>query len=196
MLYRWCEHEGDATKGAWQAFMNIGDGKTASSPLRAKPLVMFRANIDEYVMNRDRLLDSAVGAALDLSCGYSETSCRSLEMPGRSVWQETIDWLDRAHQKGRLTPHDVTTGTQLATIVTGGDIEAGTSMSENDICALERKGFISLAKTKETRARIEFMLEHGRPLRNWFLVQWVGDLLLRQKPGRLAHAGLFLAPRR
>ena len=31
-----------------------------------------------------------------------------------------------ARDKGRLTPHDVTTATQLAMIVTGGDIDAGT----------------------------------------------------------------------
>jgi 3-hydroxyacyl-CoA dehydrogenase len=39
-------------------------------------------------------------------------------------------------------------------------------LSENDICALERKAFLTLAKTPETRARVEHMLKHGSPLRN------------------------------
>ena len=39
-------------------------------------------------------------------------------------------------------------------------------MNEDEICALERKAFLTLARTEETRARIEFMLEHGSPLRN------------------------------
>ena len=63
-------------------------------------------------------------------------------------------------------PHDVTTATQIAMIVTGGDMDAGVEQSEADLFALERKAFLTLAKTKETRARIEFMLEHGSPLRN------------------------------
>ena len=48
----------------------------------------------------------------------------------------------------------------------GGDVDAGTMMSEEDICGLERRAFLSLAKTSETRARVEHMLDHGSPLRN------------------------------
>ena len=87
-------------------------------------------------------------------------------MPGRDVWQAMQDWLAKALEKGFLMPHDVTTNTQLAMIVTGGDVNAGTEMSENDLFALERRAFLTLAKTNETRARIEYMLEHGTPLRN------------------------------
>jgi 3-hydroxyacyl-CoA dehydrogenase len=134
--------------------------------LEAEPLAMFRDRTDDYVMNRDRLLHTAVNAALDLSDGYSAVRNKPLSMPGREVWQEMIDWLERALKKGKLTPHDVTTGSQIAMIVTGGDVNGGTIMNENEICALERKGFLTLAKTEETRARIEFMLQHGRPLRN------------------------------
>jgi hypothetical protein len=39
-------------------------------------------------------------------------------------------------------------------------------MSEADILSLERKAFITLAQTGETRARISHMLEYGSPLRN------------------------------
>ena len=51
-------------------------------------------------------------------------------------------------------------------IVTGGDVDSGTLLDENEIFALERKAFLTLAKTKETKSRIEFMLKHGSPLRN------------------------------
>jgi 3-hydroxyacyl-CoA dehydrogenase len=165
-LYRWIEREGDVTKGAWQAFMNIGYGKTAKSPLEAEPLAMFREGVDSYVMNRDRLLDTAIGIVREMANDYSTERRQPLAMPGRAVWQEMIDWLKKTQSKGYLTPHDVTTGTQIAMIVTGGDVDAGTAMSEEDICALERKAFLRLAKTPETRARIEHMLNHGSPLRN------------------------------
>jgi len=166
MLYRWYEHTGDIDKAAWNAFMNIGYGKTARSPLEAKPLAMFREGVDGYVMNRDRLLDTAMSAVRELSAGYKAASRAPLAMPGREVWTEMSDWLQKAHSKGHLTPHDVTTGTQIAMIVTGGDIDAGTELEENDLFALERKAFITLGQTDQTRARIEFMLEHGSPLRN------------------------------
>jgi 3-hydroxyacyl-CoA dehydrogenase len=75
-------------------------------------------------------------------------------------------WLERAAAKGHLTPHDVTTGAQIAMIVSGGDVDAGAVMNEADICALERKAFLTLAKTPATKARVEHMLNHGSPLRN------------------------------
>jgi 3-hydroxyacyl-CoA dehydrogenase len=165
-LYRWVEREGDVSKGAWQAFMNIGYGKTARSPLEAEPLAMFREGIDSYVMNRDRLLDTAMDVALDMANNYSTEKRESLAMPGRDVWNEMIEWLNKAAAKGHLTPHDVTTGTQIAMIVTGGDVDAGAMMSEEEICALERLAFLTLAKTPETKARIGHMLNHGSPLRN------------------------------
>ncbi len=166
MLYRWTELKGDSIQGAWETFMNIGYGKTAKSPLEAEALAMFRPEVDSFVMNRDRLLNTAVTIGLEMAADYSPTPRDTLQMPGLEVWQEMTEWLNKAHDKGYLTPHDVTTGTQLAMIVTGGDVPAGTEMSENDLFALERKAFVSLAKTAETRARVEHMLTFGSPLRN------------------------------
>ena len=146
--------------------MNIGYGKTARSPLEAEPLAMFRAGVDDYVMNRDRLLDTATREALAMANGYKVQRRTPLAMPGRDVCAEMVKWLEKAHEKGHLTPHDVTTGAQIAMIVTGGDVDTGTELTENDLFGLERKAFVTLGRTIETRARIEFMLEHGTPLRN------------------------------
>ncbi len=101
-----------------------------------------------------------------MSDGYTPSHREPLQMAGREVWQAMKDWLQETREKGHLTPHDVTTGSQIAMIVTGGDVDARTTLTENDICALERKAFVTLAKTKETKARIKHMLEHGSPLRN------------------------------
>jgi len=165
-LYRWVESTGDETRAAWKTFMNIGYGKTARSPLEARSMAMYRDDIDEYVMNRDRLLDRAVEAALDLSAAYAPQRHGTLTMPGRGVWAEMQAWLGKKQQQDILTTHDVRTGTQIAMIVTGGDIDAGTPLSEDEIMGLERKAFLSLAKTTETKARIVHMLRYGSPLRN------------------------------
>jgi 3-hydroxyacyl-CoA dehydrogenase len=146
--------------------MNIGYGKTARSPLEAEPLAMFRKDVDGYIMNRDRLLATACREARAMAEGYRVQRRSPIAMPGREVFAEMIAWLEKARTKGQLMPHDVTTGTQIAMIVTGGDVAAGTELSENDLLALERRAFGALAASKETRARIEFMLEHGTPLRN------------------------------
>jgi 3-hydroxyacyl-CoA dehydrogenase len=76
------------------------------------------------------------------------------------------EWLQKTHEKGHLTKHDVTTGTRVAMVVTGGNVDADTLMTEDEIFALERKAFLELAETPETLARIRHMLENGGPLRN------------------------------
>ena len=172
MLHRWTDkHDGDVTKAAWDTFMNIGYGTTARSPLEAVPLCMFRKDIDTYLMNRDRLLPAAIDAVQAMSDGYSASRRPGLSMPGRETWRDMQDWLGKAHAKGHLTPHDVTTGTQIAMIVTGGDIDAGTELCENDLCALEREAFVSLCKTAETRARLGHLLQTGSPLRKLVILE-------------------------
>ena len=166
MLHRWSAREGDVVKGAWKTFMQTGYGRTARSPVEAEPLCFFRESVDEYIMNRDRLLHTARRSIDALRRDYSPVRRDSLPMPGREVWREMLAWLEKAHADDKLTRHDVTTGSGIAMIVTGGDIDPGTEMSEHDLCALEREAFLWLAKTDETRARIEHMLEYGTPLRN------------------------------
>ena len=107
-----------------------------------------------------------MSALANMAADYRVVERTPLAMPGREVWAEMREWLQETHKKGFLTPHDVTTGAQIAMIVTGGDLDAGTRLSENDLFALERKAFITLGNTVQTKDRIQFMLKHGTPLRN------------------------------
>jgi len=129
-------------------------------------MAMFLDGTDEHVMNRDRILDAAVKATKVLSKNYQIQHRPDLKMTGRDVWNDMKVWLKQAHDKGYLTPHDVTTGVQIAMIVTGGDINSGELVSEDQLFSLERKAFINLAQTEETRKRIKHMLDFGVPLRN------------------------------
>jgi 3-hydroxyacyl-CoA dehydrogenase len=166
MLYRWYARHGDINKAAWDTFMNTGYGRTARSPLEAAPLAMYRPGRDTYLMNRDHLLREAIDSVGKLATSYKPGERQPLAMPGTRTWQQMREWLDRAHAKGQLSAHDVTTGSEIAMIVTGGDVDEHTVLSDSEICALERKAFLTLARTAETRARIEQMLHTGRPLRN------------------------------
>jgi len=48
----------------------------------------------------------------------------------------------------------------------GGDVEAGGMVDEQWLLDLERKNFMELLAMDKTRARVEYMLKNGKPLRN------------------------------
>ncbi|KAG1651236.1 hypothetical protein GQR58_027373 [Nymphon striatum] len=93
-------------EASWKTFMCIGYGRTASSPVLAKQLAMLRDS-DDYLMNRDRLLPSALDYINNGSSTSSGESAKAthydrptLTMPGREVYQEMAEWLDKGHAKG------------------------------------------------------------------------------------------------
>jgi len=170
-LYRWVDQLScgdDITKAAWKAFMSLGYGRTASSPLLAKKLAMLRPN-DTFEMNRDRLFDKAFEAidnAAGPDSGQVAFNRPALSVPGEAVFHEMVEWLKEHHGKGMFTPHDVVVGTEMARIVTGGEVAVGTVLSEQDFYDAERSSFLRLVATQATRERINTMLDSGKPVRN------------------------------
>jgi 3-hydroxyacyl-CoA dehydrogenase len=166
-LYRWKEKlnadDSDISEAAWKAFMNIGTGKTCSSPQLAKDEAMLRQS-DTFLMNRDRLLDTAVELVHQGKVVHHERP--DLHMPGRDSFSKMTDWRDKAHASGKITEHDSVVGRAVATVVSGGDIEPGTLWSEQDLFDAERRVFVELAKTEATQARINSMLDTGQTVRN------------------------------
>ena len=164
-LYRWIEKkDGDVTAAAWEAFYALGFGKTASSPIHARDLAMLREN-DRYVNNRDRLFSEAMAAIKD---GSEQVSFERglIAMAGKPVFEEMIAWAENMHAKGKLFAHDVFVSTEIARIVTGGEIEPGTKWSEQDLYDAERRAFLTLAKTPQTQERIRTLLDNGKAVRN------------------------------
>lgn len=168
MLYRWVEKlgcgHGDVTDASWKAFMNIGYGRTATSPILAHGLAMLREN-DRFEMNRDRIYRQAV-RALNTHPEQKPFSRPVLSMPGTPVFGKMVDWLEKAGQEHKLTAHDIVVGTQIARIVSGGEVEPGAGWSEQDLLNAERNAFNVLVQTDGTRRRIDHMLDFGKPLRN------------------------------
>jgi 3-hydroxyacyl-CoA dehydrogenase len=162
MLYRWTEKLNDTQKGAWKSFMNIGLGRKANSPQEADALSMRRPG-DTFQMNRDRILDAALST---IGATKKAAKREPLALSGAEHYQEMLEWLEVNHKKGMLTPHDVTVGTEIGRVMSGGECPAGTVFSEQDILNAERSSFIRLAQTQETQARIVAMLDNGITLRN------------------------------
>ena len=164
-LYRWIDKkDGDVTAAAWEAFMSLGYGKTASSPLHARDLAMLRGN-DRYVNNRDRLFLESVAAIKD-NAEQQSFARDPIEMPGKPVFEELVAWAEDMHQKGKLFAHDVTVSTEIARIVTGGDVPPGTALSEQDLYDAERSAFLRLVQTPQTQERIRTLLDDGKAVRN------------------------------
>ncbi len=70
-------------------------------------------------------------------------------------------------KSGKATPHDVIVSDSLARVLSGGDTADWTRpLSEDALLTLEREEFMRLVRTPGTIARIEHMLETGKPLRN------------------------------
>jgi 3-hydroxyacyl-CoA dehydrogenase len=67
---------------------------------------------------------------------------------------------------GFATDYDAEIGGVIADIICGGDVPAGTLVSEQDFLDLERDGFMRLCRNPKTVARIQHMLKTGKPLRN------------------------------
>jgi len=166
-LYRWIELlqcGDDISAACWKAFMNLGYGKTATSPVIARKQAMLRAH-DRFVINRDRILGEAI-KAIDDKDGQVAFERPDLTMPGRPLFEEMVKWLQDSRDKGLFTPHDVNVGSEMARIVTGGDIEPGTVWSEQDFYDAERRSFLTLVASAATRERINSMLDAGSPVRN------------------------------
>ena len=55
---------------------------------------------------------------------------------------------------------------KLANVLTGGDVDLNTLVTEQYILDLEREAFLSLCGEAKTQERMKHMLDTGRPLRN------------------------------
>ena len=74
----------------------------------------------------------------------------------------------RLHAFGR--PEDLSVGAAIATliaeVVCGGDVDAGSLVSEEYLMAMERDRFCALLDHPKTQERIMGMLSTGKPVRN------------------------------
>jgi 3-hydroxyacyl-CoA dehydrogenase len=117
-------------------------------------------------MNRDRLLADAKAKALALVEGYRAPEKTAIALPGRSARLAMQIVVDGLRLRGAATPHDGVVTDQLAVVLSGGDTDVTATLTDDDLLRLEREAFMTLIKHPATLARLEHMLETGKPLRN------------------------------
>jgi 3-hydroxyacyl-CoA dehydrogenase len=168
MLRRWAENP-RAPKGPMppvaKAFEMISTAQVAKSAFEAKEMLLLR-QADGITFNRDRLLADAKARALAMVEGHAPPESRPLRLPGASGRAALRLAVEQQAALGRVTPHDRVVCDALAETLTGGRRDHTEETPETEVLALERKGFMALLRTPATLARVEHMLETGRPLRN------------------------------
>jgi len=150
-----------------RAFETIAMAKVATSGDEARHLG-FLSTDDSISMNADRLIADAKKEVLALAAsGYVQpqqrTDILALGNPALATLKLGVHLMKRA---GYISDHDALIGEKLARILTGGDLNHSTRVSEQYLLDLEREAFLSLIGTRKTQERMAHMLKTGKPLRN------------------------------
>lgn len=150
-----------------KAFETIGLAKVAKSAQEAKE-VKYLKDSDGITMNRDRLLFDAKQKALELAKDYeAPRPVEEIRLPGASGKLALDLAVSDLRKSGKATPYDITVSSAVASVLSGGDKgDWTTPLHEDDLYKLERDEFMKLVKHEGTQARVEHMLETGKPLRN------------------------------
>lgn len=150
-----------------RAFETIALAKVATSAEEARTLGFLAAD-DTISMNGDRLIADAKKEVLALAAtGYVEPQPRTdILALGNSALATLKLGIHQMKRAGYISDHDALIGEKLARILTGGDLNHPTRVSEQYLLDLEREAFLSLAGTRKTQERLAAMLKTGKPLRN------------------------------
>ncbi|MDT7806490.1 MAG: 3-hydroxyacyl-CoA dehydrogenase, partial [Acidobacteriota bacterium] len=150
-----------------RAFETIALAKVSTSAEEARGYGYLREE-DSISMNADRLIADAKQQVLALAqAGYTQprerTDILAMGNPALSTLKIGIHQMLRG---GFISEHDALVGEKLARILTGGDLNHPTRVSEQYLLDLEREAFLSLLGQRKTQERMAHTLKTGKPLRN------------------------------
>jgi len=148
-----------------KAFETISTATVAKSAANAKEIGFLRPS-DGITMNRDRLLADAKARALTLAEGYVPPAPPTYRLPGAGGRAALDLAIAGFRARGLATPYDEVVSGKLAWVLTGGEADLPDTVTEADLLALEVGQFMTLVRDTRTMARIETMLNTGKPLRN------------------------------
>jgi len=148
------------------AFETIAMAKVSTSGHDTKRIGFMRAQ-DGVVINPDHRVYEAKQAVLRMDqAGYTprpQEKFRVVGENGKAVMQIAAYTM---RQGGYISDHDVLIANKLAHILSGGNLPAGTLVTEQYLLDLELEAFLSLCGETKTQQRMQYMLSKGKPLRN------------------------------
>ena len=149
-----------------EGFTAAAMAKVGTSALESRQLG-YLLDSDIVVAHKDEVLFVALQEARALAAGgWRAPHKRLFPVAGRSGIATIRGSLVNMRDGGFISDHDQHIATLIAEVVCGGDVDAGTLVSEDYLMQLERKAFCSLIGHPKTQERILGMLSTGKPLRN------------------------------
>jgi 3-hydroxyacyl-CoA dehydrogenase len=159
-------YETDVSPFIFKHFRQIGMAKVSMGAAELPGMGYMREG-DSISMDIDRLIADAKQKVLALAVNYRpKRPSDNFPAPGRSVAASIRSQLWNLQMGGFATPYEAEMGGIIASIICGGDVPAGTPVSEDYLLQLEREGFLKLCGNRKTAERIQHMLKTGKPLRN------------------------------
>ena len=149
-----------------EGFTAAAMAKVGTSALESRKLG-YLLESDVIVPHKDELLFVAINEAKALFAGgYRAPHKRLFPVAGRSGIATITAQLVNMRDGGFISAHDFHIGKLIAEVVCGGQVDAGTMVSEEYLMAMERKAFCSLLTHPKTQERIMGMMSTGKPVRN------------------------------
>ncbi|HTP95394.1 MAG TPA: enoyl-CoA hydratase/isomerase family protein, partial [Burkholderiales bacterium] len=158
---------GDVFPALRRYFEAVATAQVGRSAEHAREIGYLRP-ADKVVMNRFELLTAAKAQLRALAeSGYRPPlKPRNIPVAGRSALATFKAYMANLLAGGFISEHDYLIGGKVATVLCGGEVEAGSLVDEDWLLDLERRNFMELLATEKTQARIDHMLKTGKPLRN------------------------------
>jgi 3-hydroxyacyl-CoA dehydrogenase len=149
-----------------EGFTAAAMAKVGTSAIESRKLG-YLLDSDIVVPNKDELLYVAINEAKAMFAGGYRPPLRSqFPVAGRSGKATIQGQLVNMRDGGFISNHDFHIASLIANVVCGGDVDAGTMVSEEYLMTLERRAFCALLAHPKTQERIMGMLSTGKPVRN------------------------------
>jgi 3-hydroxyacyl-CoA dehydrogenase len=149
-----------------EGFTAAAMAKVGTSALESRKLG-YLLDSDVIVPHKDEVLFVAINEARAMAAsGWRAPHRRSFPVVGRSGVATIRAQLVNMRDGGFISAHDFHIASLIANVLCGGDVDAGTLVTEEYLMTLERKAFCSLLEHPKTQERIMGMLSTGKPVRN------------------------------
>jgi 3-hydroxyacyl-CoA dehydrogenase len=149
-----------------EGFTAAAMAKVGTSALESRKLG-YLLDSDVVVAHKDELLFAAINEALSMAAsGYRAPHKRLFPVAGRSGIATMKGSLVNMRDGGFISAHDFYIAGLIAEVVCGGNVDAGTLVSEEYLMTLERNAFGALLGNAKTQERIMGMMSTGKPVRN------------------------------
>ncbi|MDN5848257.1 MAG: 3-hydroxyacyl-CoA dehydrogenase/enoyl-CoA hydratase family protein [Nitrococcus sp.] len=158
--------DGDPFPFLRRYFESVAKASVAKSAREAQTFGLLGPN-STVILHPDEVLHVAQQQAIALAeAGYRPPLKQPLRVAGRDGAATLEAFLVNLRSGGFISAYDYEVAARLASVLCGGDVDAGISVSESWLLHLEREGFMTLLRNQKTRDRIAHTLKTGKPLRN------------------------------